>query len=307
MNLIALLIGIFLEYTATRIFHLRAPRTTQKYVKYWFAAIKQNRYLNILVVVAMIGLCLIPVIFIDRWLAVHDYNLLRLVFAVIVLFFSFGPHDLVTDVEEYQRALQHADDSAEKELHLIEAAMPLTELRQHSRLEACSRVVTEGILAQGNKRFFAVIFWFLILGPVGAALFRITNSIRRESYRFSQTERDTQAAAMELNTIMRQWQGLLGWVPARLTALSYVLAGHFDTAMHALRNVVNSEDDDLYATNLNVMTQTGTASLQSPDSEAMSDPEIAQECTADALRLVKRSLILWVVIIAILTLWGSLH
>ena len=55
------------------------------------------------------------------------------------------------------------------------------------------------------------------------------------------------------------------------------------------------------------MQQTGTASLQSPDALSMSDPEVAKDCTSDALRLVKRSLVLWVVIIALLTLWGSVH
>ena len=245
MNLFALFIGIFLEHTATRLFHLRAPSIAQKYVTLWFSLIKNNKIINVIIVFLMLLISLAPVILIDRWLAFNDYHLFRLIFSVVVLFFAFGPHDLVTDVEEYQRALLHSDDSAEKELHLVEAAMPLTELRQHSLLEACSRTVTEGILAQGNKRFFAVIFWFIVLGPIGAALFRTINSLRRESYRFSQAERDFQQSAKNMNEILRTWQGLIGWIPARLTAISYVLAGHFDTGMHALRNIKNAESDDI--------------------------------------------------------------
>lgn len=308
MNLLALLIGIFFERSATRLFHLRAPRFAQKYMPAMLRIIGKNKLVNIALVALLLILSVLPVLFIDRLLVSQGYVLLHFLFAIIVLFFSFGPHDLVSDVGVYQQALQGSGESAETEMQLIEAAMPLTELRQHSHLDACSLTVTEGILAQGNKRFFAVIFWFLILGPTGAALFRITNSWRRESFRCANSElaTDTQAASA-LNKILRQWQGLLGWIPARLTALSYVLAGHFDSGIQALRTVQSSEDADMYAKNQDVMMQTGTASLQTPNAESLADPELARVCTSDALRLVKRSLGLWTVIIAILTLWGTVH
>ncbi|MBT8142963.1 MAG: regulatory signaling modulator protein AmpE [Gammaproteobacteria bacterium] len=307
MNLLALFIGIFLEYTATRLFHLRAPRFAQRFIEPWFKVFGKNKHQDYLILVLMLILSILPIALVDYWLLSGEHGLLRLIFSVVVLFFSFGPHDLVSDVEDYQDALETVDDSAEQELLLLEAAMPLTEIRQHSKLEACSRVVTEGILAQGNKRFFAVIFWFLVLGPVGAALFRVSNSIRRESYRFSQTERPVAAAAMAMNKVFRQWQGILGWVPARMTALCYVLTGDYQNSMQAFRNIRYTPNDDLYARNQQVMIQTGTAALQTPDALSLSDPDVAKTCTDDALQLVMRSLMVWTGIIALLTLGGALR
>ena len=314
MNLLALLIGIFLESVTTKLFHLRSPRVAQVYMPKWFGLIKKNKLLNTVVVLCSLLLILSPIILINIWLIVEDKKILYIFFSVIVLFFSFGPHDLVSDVEDYQVALKDPASSAEKEALLIEAALPLTEIREHRMLEACSRAVTEGILAQGNKRFFAVIFWYLIfaailpLGPIGAALFRATNSLRRESFKISQQESDRyKDQAMEVNCIFRQIQGLLGYIPARLTALSYVLTGNYDRAMYALKNVNYSEANDIYASNQAVMQQTGTAALDTPDKLAMTDPDVAKDCTTEALNLVKRSGLVWAVIIALLTLWGTLH
>ena len=314
MNLLALLIGIFLESATTKLFHLRSPHIAQVYLPKWFSLIGKNKVLNTGVVFLALILILSPIIFINVWLVMHDEKILYIIFSVVVLFFSFGPHDLVSDVEDYQKALDDSDSSAEKEALLIEAALPLTEIREHSRLEACSRTVTEGILAQGNKRFFAVIFWYLVftsilpLGPIGAALFRATNSLRRESFRISQLEDDNfKVQANEANSIFRKIQGFLGYIPARLTALSYVLTGNYDRAMYALKNINHAQAEDLYASNQAVMHQTGTAALDTPDALALADPEVAKECTTEALNLVKRSGLVWAVIIALLTLWGTLH
>ncbi len=314
MNLLALLIGIFLESATTKLFHLRSPRVAQVYIPMWFGLIKKNRFLNTVVVIFSLLLVLLPVILINIWLVIEDEKILYIIFSVIVLFFSFGPHDLVSDVEDYQKALNDPAGNAEKEALLIEAALPLTEIREHSMLEACSRTVTEGILAQGNKRFFAVIFWYLIFaailpfGPVGAAMFRTTNSLRRESFKISQNQSDSHISqATEVNGIFRQIQGLLGYIPARLTALSYVLTGNYDRAMYALKNIDYSQASDFYASNQAVMQQTGTAALDTPDKLAMADPKVAKDCTTEALNLVKRSALVWAVIIALLTLWGTLN
>jgi len=314
MNLLALLIGIFLESATTRLFHLRSPRVAQVYLPRWFGLIRKNKFLNAIVVLLSIMLILLPVILINIWLILHDEKFLYIIFSVIVLFYSFGPHDLVSDVEDYQKALKDPSSTAEKEALLIEAALPLTEIREHRMLEACSRTVTEGILAQGNKRFFAVVFWYLIfaailpLGPIGAAMFRATNSLRRESYRVSQIEGDDYSIqATEMNCIFRQIQGFLGYIPARLTALSYVLTGNYNRAMYALKNIDYQKVNDLYASNQAVMQQTGTAALDTPDALTLADPDIAKDCTSDSLGLVKRSAIVWAVIIALLTMWGTLH
>ena len=314
MNLLALLIAIFLESATTKLFHLRSPRVAQVYLPKWFSLIGKNKIVNTVLVLLSLLLILLPIILINIWLIVNDEKILYIIFSVLVLFLSFGPHDLASDVEDYQKALNDPSSSAEKEALLIEAALPLTEIREHSMLEACSRTVTEGILAQGNKRFFAVIFWYLIftailpLGPIGAALFRATNSLRRESFKISQVEGGNyKTQATEANNIFRQIQGLLGYVPARLTALSYVLTGNYDRAMYALKNINYELAQDFYASNQAVMQQTGTAALDTPDALSMSDPELAKDCTTQALNLVKRSAIVWAVIIALLTLWGTLH
>ena len=67
-------------------------------------------------------------------------------------------------------------------------------------------------LVQVNNQLFAVLFWYVFLGPLAALAYRLI-SLARE-----------QARVVELAT---KFNNLLDWVPARMTSLLYLLVGNF--------------------------------------------------------------------------------
>ena len=84
--------------------------------------------------------------------------------------------------------------------------------------------------------------------------------------------------------------GWLAWIPARLTAIGYAVAGHFDAALGAWRggitpNGTTSENSE------RLLARVGVAAL-------------AVRGATAAKRLVFRLLLIWAVIIAAMTLYG---
>lgn len=63
-----------------------------------------------------------------------------------------------------------------------------------------------------NHQLFAVVFWYIIAGPIGALTYRLLN--------LSQ-------AITPVSIQAQQITNLLEWVPARLTVLLYLLVGNF--------------------------------------------------------------------------------
>jgi len=87
---------------------------------------------------------------------------------------------------------------------------------------------TESVLENGHDAVFGALFWFLLLGAPGALLFRLANTLDAMwGYRTPRYERFGWCAARA--------DDLLGYVPARLTALTYGAMGDFAAAMRCWR------------------------------------------------------------------------
>ena len=90
----------------------------------------------------------------------------------------------------------------------------------------------------------------------------------------------------------------MAWLPARMLALGYALTGHFDGAIQAYRN--RSLEVDLLQSNHEALVTTGMGALRY---QRLTD-EIS--CIRSARDLVTRSIIIWVAVLALLTLGGWL-
>jgi adenosylcobinamide-phosphate synthase len=91
-----------------------------------------------------------------------------------------------------------------------------------------SKACIESVLENGNDALFAPIFWFCLLGPAGAILYRFANTLDAMwGYRTPRYINFGRAAA--------RLDDVLNYLPARLTALAYCLAGNTAQAFQCWR------------------------------------------------------------------------
>ena len=149
---------------------------------------------------------------------------LTFLFSVAVLYLCVDLYRLGDVAQAVAVALENGD--------IAHAAVRLKELTGKDTVETTeagvAHATVEAILKQGNKLVTAPIFWFLLLGPLGAMLQRLASVLDRlwahRTARF--TEFGWTAARLD---------DLLSWIPARITAISYAIMGSFEDALHCWR------------------------------------------------------------------------
>ncbi|MHB8474487.1 MAG: cobalamin biosynthesis protein CobD/CbiB [Sulfuricaulis sp.] len=158
--------------------------------------------------------------------------ILRFAFDVLVLYLCLDVHRLGKSANGVSSALQSGDfNEANEKLR------ELTGKDAPEKTEAgIARVAVEGVLKQGNSLIVSPIFWFILLGPIGAVLQRLSSILDSLwGHRYDRFAEFGWAAA--------RFDDLLGWIPARITALSYALMGSFEDALHCWRKRVGVWSD----------------------------------------------------------------
>ena len=157
---------------------------------------------------------------------------------------------------------------------------------------------------QANNRLFAIVFWFVVLGPLAAWAYRVTDLIRRQAvFTASRSEEPDDHAVMFRDAAVAL-HGWLAWIPARLTAVGYATAGHFDEALAAMRAPTEQRDATLSEHSENLLARVGVAALALQDKPDESINERGVRGAVAANRLVFRLLLIWAVIISAMTLYG---
>lgn len=141
----------------------------------------------------------------------------------------------------------------------------------------------EAVAYSGFERLFAVVFWFVLLGPLGAIVYRL-------SHAFCQTHP---------SEIARQWLWALEWLPARVLAASFALTGNFVGCANRLRQQWLSTDAT--AGGLLASTALGALSL---DDEFVHSCDVTLREVAAIKRLYRRTLWLWLALLALWVLFG---
>lgn len=92
-----------------------------------------------------------------------------------------------------------------------------------------ARLTIEHALASSHRQMFAVIFWFVLLGPAGAVLYRLASVLQ-----FKWGEREDVEFG-DFGRFAARFFELYDWLPVRLTALCFAIVGDFEDAVYCWR------------------------------------------------------------------------
>lgn len=216
---------------------------------------------------------------------------------VLLLYLAIGGSSLAQHGRAVAEALSLGD------LPLARQRVGWMVSRDTDQLDAggVARSAVESVLENGNDALFGAIFWFLLLGAPGVVMYRLANTLDAMwGYR---TER-----YLQFGFAAAKFDDLLNWLPARLTAVAYALAGDRGRAWRCWRSQGHRTDSP----NGGVVMATGAGALglqlggPTRYHGVMTDkPLLGEGLPARgpdiyrAIRLVQRALLIWLVVITV--------
>jgi AmpE protein len=241
-------------------------------------------------------LVVLPWVVVVLWLQSWTTSIgawLALPFGVMVLLLSIGPRDLGDDAEAFLAARDAGDDG---EATRLAQTLCLTGVDESEPRR--SLAVARALVVLASRQLVAPIFWFVLFGPVGAAAYRMIQLLAERLH-----DDRCPSSMQRASDAMRH---VADWAPARVTAVGYAVAGHFDAVAHAWRNFDYLPDDGPLDEADRLLAETGLAALETfpddldeeaADSGLVVDPDLIPPVVEDALALIWRSLAMWVAVI----------
>ena len=277
MALISIILGLFLDRTFRHLHDLR----DMAWFEFYAQAIQRftGKHMPPLQFIIILALPVTLLLGIQIFLQDFLFDVPAFIFGVIIFIYCLGPACLSTDIEAYIHARTLGDE--DEALHY---AGTITDSSASTSPDQQTSDVTRAILHVANERIFATIFWFIVLGPFGAMLYRLISELSK------------QIEYNDLAEFSEFIHSIMAWVPARMLAAGYALTGNFDGAYHGYRD--RAQSSDFSQSNAEVLISTGLGAMHNLDREN----ELAGIYAAQAL--VMRAVIVWVGILAVMTLGG---
>lgn len=169
-------------------------------------------------------ICVLPLVIVILILqrSLFESGLIGTLFSAGILYITIGWQSLLEHTTAIIKPLQQGHlDEAKQKLAMIVSR----DTETLSEREVVSATI-ETLLENGNDAIFGALFWFVVLGPAGAVLYRLVNTL--DAMWGYKNER-----FLQFGWAAARLDDGLNWIPARLCALSYALAGHYQSAMHS--------------------------------------------------------------------------
>ena len=190
-----------------------------------------------------------------------------------LLYFSLGRGDYPTELQRFLARARVGDEEG--------AAMLLSEPpADRDPEEARGQRALRDFAHRGFARWFPPVLYFWLLGPLGAAAYRLVELANADSDgRFDAAQR------------------LLDWLPSRVLLLTYCVLGDFERS----RGLLTGEALDTGVTAETLLAQGVTLGWRLDD-EDMDDPQGIVTAVETAQKAMNRATGVWVVVASLLAL-----
>ena len=277
--------------------------------------------------------------FLIHWLLWSVSALLAFVWSAAILYVTLGFRQFSHYFTDIRDALDDGDETTARELLAEWRQVDASEL---PRSEIVRHVIEYSVLAAHRHVFGVLVWFSVLaalgLGPAGAVLYRMSEFVSR--YWVYKSQVPGEGASPSLQAASNQAWSVIDFLPARVTSLGFAVVGSFEDAIDAWRGytqrlpanaLLASENRNdgiiLAATSGAVNVRLGGEALKTASSpggvqsfqpgvtnlsyEAETDPVATETMPGRApeaahlrsiVGLVWRSVVLWMVLLALLTL-----
>jgi adenosylcobinamide-phosphate synthase len=212
---------------------------------------------------------------------------------VAVLYFTLGFKYFSDAAEQIARLLRAGDiEGARAQLDIWRGG----DASQFSA-DDLARVTIEQVMAASHRQMFGVLLWFVLLsslGPVGAVLFRSASILARR----------WENANGHFGVFAQRAFHAINWLPARLTARTYAIAGNFEDATYCWRTqapawpeqeegVVLAAGAGAMGVKLGQSVNVGDETVWRPELGTGQAPDA--DCIDSAVSMIWRGLAIWLV------------
>ncbi len=227
------------------------------------------------------------------WIAAVIWN-------VAVLYLTLGFRQFSHHFTDIRDALDAGDEDAARSLLAQWMQIDVSDL---PRSEIVRQVIAHSVL-NAHRCVFGVFAWYSLLsglglGPAGAVMYRLAE------YFSSIAKRPVSPESLLLSPVLRDyvalWWQLIDWFPARLTAMGFAFVGSFEDAIDRWRKfeaAVPGDNDGIV-----LAATAGAVHI------GLTDVDVQNAAPAPRLGhlraivgLVWRTVVMWMVILALLSL-----
>lgn len=205
------------------------------------------------------------------------YGWLALPVHLLVLIYSLGRGDVQAALGPFRDAWRRGDEQAA--LHVAERDLGVVADSEAELLER----VQDYELWQAYQGFFAVIFWYALLGPLPALAYRLLALTAEHAGQLGVVER------------AGQLRHALDWLPVRVLAASFALVGNFAAVSRAVLH-------DLLAWELPAPRLVANAGRAASELAPPAPGEEGVGSLDELWQLLIRAAVLWYAVFAVLIL-----
>lgn len=219
----------------------------------------------------------------ERWFGLPEFA-----FMLVVLFICWGPRDLDADIESVLKA----PDGERR----VVAAQALNADTAAGPLAFTAPELVEASFRAALSRHFGVMFWFVLLGPTGAIAYRLVQLFAR-SPAFRAIAGDAQPGLERAALV-------LDWAPAHLVAWSLAVVSDFDAVARSWRDYHAAHGNGWFTLDLGFLAVIARAGVDADVTAEDGSTIDALAELADARVVLRRVLVAWLAVLAVVVIGG---